>query len=266
MNEQPLDGFRIATLNVNGWTFPQMQHGRDFEEILGRVDVLALQDTRLDAEGFQKFKKMIQSRQHETRVVVGAEMQGKQRDKMTAFGGTVLIARGQMANAVRDWGADRESGVGLYTWIRFQKEGHAMTVLNLYQPIAYSEEQLQLHQHAVRAKAQANLRKHFNQEVDVDKWMQEQIENTLRRHNRDNTSDAVIAGDFNCDAQKARGWLKAWADRIGATTVLQGTTLNLEVKAKEKLYTFESAERRSAPDNVVTSKCMKLSWNATHPS
>ena len=242
-------GLRLATLNVNGWTFPQMQNERDLMEILGRVDVLVLQDTRLDQDGLRGFKKMLQARQTESRVVVGAELSGKQRDKMTAYGGTLVIARGRWANAVRDWGADTVTGVGLFTWVRFQRDGKAMTILTMYQPIAYTEGQLQIHQHAVRAKAQKNLRQHLNQEADVDSWLQEQIEEIIRRHTRDNAIEFIIAGDFNCDAQKARGWLKIWADKIGATTALQRTGMN--VIAKERLYTFEAALHRSVPDNVL---------------
>lgn len=253
-------GIRIGTLNVNGWTHGgSLTNPEEFESILQRVDVLLIQDTRMDAQALWRLKRALR-RQHVQ--VFGAPIArtGRNFGRMRTHGGTAILVRGPLATAVRDWGHDDSTGVGLYTWIRFQRQGLALSVTNVYRPVAHTDQQLRDHPHSVRARANQGL----GGRAEVDDWLNEELLHVIGAQDN-GRAEFVVGGDFNSDECTPNSWLHRLIQRSRATPVLSGQEIHLR-----RMYTFESAAGarrttvRTRPDNILTLGPLRVTDVAVH--
>ena len=221
-----VDGhIRIATLNVNGLT--QMKLPLILIYLATKqIDVLMLQDTRLDDKGSRLITKLIKQHYEHMNIQVRFAAVSEAINQKDRVGGQMTIVAGRWASKVIKYFEDF-TGTGLVTGTTLQAQEHQILLLSTYWPIKPlpNSDNNQLWNKVAR-----HLKAHQVQQNPLE-FIKHTIQERLKKHiNGKPNNIALLVGDLNSTwgttaAGGCHRGLESWAGSIAMSNPLHSLSL-----------------------------------------
>jgi exonuclease III len=218
---------RSASLNINGLTQQKLPIILTYIK-KKKIDVLTLQDTRLDERDSQLIATLIRKHYQYCNVQTRIAPVPSAIKRADRVGGQLVIVAGKWASRVTGFTRDF-TNMGLLTGITLQAHSHKILILSTYFPIRPVE---QCDNSQLWNKVVKHLREHENY-LDPLEFIQYSVQEKIKDHiKKSDDNIAILQGDLNSTwGTTAVGGchknIEQWAQSISLSNPLHTLSLHL---------------------------------------
>jgi exonuclease III len=233
---------RIATLNINGLSQQKLPAILTYIK-MKKIDVLALQDTRLDDKDSQMIALLIRKHFNNVNIQTRIAPVPTAITRAQRVGGQLIIICGKWASRTSKFTKDF-TNMGLLTGTTLQANNHKLLILSSYWPIKPTE---QCDNSQLWNKVQKYLREHDDHHNPIE-FLKRTIQERMKTHIKDSRDNIVILlGDLNSTwGTTATGGCHKGTEQWASSISLRNPLHSLSIQLNTQIFTHWMAMHRGS--------------------